>query len=78
MHSLQRPKLRRHTTTPLIPFNTHDSRYDNIHIDLVSPLPTYQSYSYLLTCIDRFSHWPEAIPIPNITAETVIEAFVAH
>ena len=67
MHSLQRPKVRRYTTMPLIRFNTYDSRFNNIHIDLVSPLPTYQSYSYLLTCIDWFTHWPEAIPIPNIT-----------
>ena len=71
MHSLQRPKVRRHTTTPLIQFNTYDSRFNTIHIDLVSPLPTYQSYSYLLTCIDWFTHWPEAIQFP-------IEAFVAH
>ena len=27
-------------------------------------------------CVDHFTHWPEAIPIADITAETVGNAFV--
>ena len=44
---------------------------------LVLYLPN-QGNSYILTCIDRFTRWPEAIPIPNITAKTMEEAFVTH
>ena len=28
-----------------------------------------------MTCIDRFSRWPEAIPIENTLAETICDAF---
>ena len=34
-------------------------------------------YTYLLTCIDRFTRWPEAIPIISATAESVSQAFVS-
>ena len=54
-----------------------DACFDHIHLAIVDPLPPSQGCRYLLTCINCYTRWPEAIPIPDITAETVARVFVA-
>jgi len=72
----QRSKIQRHVHLLPKKIPTPDSRFHQIHLDIIGPLPEVRGYRYCLTLIDRFSRWPEAIPLPNIHAQTVAAAFV--
>ena len=71
----QTAKISRHNKPVFGKFDKPTERFDHIHIDIVRPLPYADGFRYLLTCVDRFTHWPEAIPVVDIRAETVADAF---
>jgi cleavage and polyadenylation specificity factor subunit 1 len=72
----QRSKVSRHTVTPVGDFTLPAAHFLHVHIDLVGPLPTSAGYTYCLTAVEHFTHWPETIPITDITADTVVCALL--
>ena len=70
----QQSKIHRHTTAPLQKFDIPDHRFAEIYVDIVGPLPLFRGFSYLFTCIYRYSRWTEAIPMVDMTAESCARA----
>ena len=57
---------------PRLPTGVPLKPFDKVAIDLVGPLrKSYMGNVYILTMIDLFSGWPEAVGIPDKKAETV-------
>ncbi|KAK3760865.1 hypothetical protein RRG08_034706 [Elysia crispata] len=74
----QASKIHRHTRSPLTERLPPSDRFCSLHVDLVGPLPESQGMTYLFTIIDRFTRWPEAIPVPNAHTSTCASALLHH
>ncbi|TNN10580.1 Transposon Tf2-9 polyprotein, partial [Schistosoma japonicum] len=74
----QQSKVNRHINSPIGSYPQPDARFAHVHIDLVGPLPSSNGFTYLFTCIDRFTWFSIAVPITDITAETVAKAFMQN
>ena len=73
----KKSQIHRHVVTPCQPLSLlmHDVIHCMVRIDIVGPLPSH-GFTYILTSVDRFTLWPEAIPIADIMAEKVDQAFI--
>ena len=70
----QRAKVTKHTVPPIGEFEVPGRRFQHINIDLVT-LPVSNGFRYLFTAVDRFTRWPIAIPLVDISTESVVDAF---
>lgn len=74
--SCQKSKVFRHTKAAYCTYPLPAARFSHVHIDVVGPLSSVQGMSYLLTCVDRFTRWPEAFPMPDQTSNTIAQVFL--
>ena len=73
----QRSKIQTHVKSSVPAISVPSRRFSHVHIDIVGPLPSSQNCSYILTMIDRTTHWPEAVPLSSISTETCVKAFIS-
>ena len=69
-------KVTVHNPPAVQPIPVPTVRFGHVHLDIDRPFPTDQGFSHLLTVIDRTTRWPEAMPIANTSADTVLQAFL--
>ena len=68
--SCQQAKIHHHTQSPLEPIQVPAQCFDHVHIDLVGPLPPSLGCTHLLTVVDCYTRWPEAIPLSDTSTKT--------
>ena len=68
----QRAKVGRNIVPEIGHFEVPRRRFEHIHIDIVM-VPPSNGFRYLLTVVDRFTRWPSAFPLHDITTESVID-----
>ncbi|BHF85511.1 hypothetical protein SprV_1002867800 [Sparganum proliferum] len=76
--SCQRNRVQRHNKSPPGTFPSPDAQFSHVHLDVVGPVPPSNAFTHVLTCVDRYTRWAEAIPLPNTQAEPIVKAFVSH
>ena len=74
----QTAKVHWHNKAPLHKFDRATTRFAHVHVDILGPLPDSKGNTHLLTVIDRFTRWPEAIPIAKTDAASIGSVFALN
>ena len=74
----QKAKVQRHVRAPWEPYSTPTHRFEHVNIDFIGSLPSSQGPRFLLTMVDRFTRWPEAVSIKDATTLSCSRAFISR
>ena len=75
----QAAKVTRHVKIPLNSLPVPSQRFTTVHMDIVGPLMTQENEPrYLLTMIDAYTRWFEAIPLLEISTSTICKVFLLN
>ena len=74
----QKSKIHRNVKASVQHSDIPTKRFAHVNIDLVGPLPPSNGYTHLLTIVDQFTRWPEAIPLQDTSTLTIAKHFIAN
>ncbi|KAK3086157.1 hypothetical protein FSP39_014434 [Pinctada imbricata] len=72
-------KRKRHGKTPRAPMQITGAGEpgERVAMDILGPLPvTHKGNKYILVIQDYFTKWAEAVPLPDMEAKTIAQAFI--
>ena len=52
--------------------------FTHVYLDIIGPLGLSNGHNYVMTVIDRFSRFFQAVPLVGITAEECVDGFIRH
>ena len=74
--AINRFKITRHNIATPQSYRLPESRFRDINLDIVGPLPESNGFCYLLTVIGRYTRYVTAVPMKDATTESVVYAFL--
>ena len=74
--SCQAVKPYKEIRPPMSKIRVPDTRFSELQIDVVGPMPPSEGMKYLLTIVDRTTRWIEAVPMTEANSSNCCKAFI--